>query len=367
MAAALHELPTPDGHIRSSRVQVNQGKIVRTKKLTYDTMEVVVRCDRGSTPLNAVAGQYATLFTSTASQRPRAYSFARAPENEKDNEYTFFVRLVPGGEFSGWLFAKDRCGESIKLSGPLGRFVLDHSDRPMLCVAGGSGMSAILALLQHASNLMAPRDCLFLYGARTQRDLYCLDEIELIKNEWHESHKFEFVPVLSDEDGTNWQGGTGLVTDFLKKTYLDQGYDLKSAKAYFCGPPPMINAGLALLTAAGMLQRDISYDKFEDMTSPAPVIDNSKCVVCDECLLVKPVENCIVEVANLHTIKNGGTFTGYERIQPAQTAGLYYNTLYIDEKECIRCFACVESCPVGAISPQFKNEPRGLRNVVIRN
>jgi CDP-4-dehydro-6-deoxyglucose reductase len=367
MAAVLHELPTHDGQIRSSRVQVVQGKIVKTKKLTYDTMELVVRCDHGSTPLNAVAGQYATLFTSAASEKARAYSFARAPENEADNEYTFFVRLVHGGEFSGWLFAKDRSGESIKLSGPLGRFILDLTKRPMLCVAGGSGMSAILALLQHASNLMVPRDCLFLYGARTQRDLYCLDEIELIKNDWNNKHKFEFVPVLSDEHGTNWQGATGFVTDFLKMGYLDKGYDVKSSKAYFCGPPPMINAGLSVLTAAGMSQRDISYDKFEDMASPAPVIDNSACVVCDECLLVKPVENCIVEVANLRTVNGGETFSSYDRIRPAQTAGLYYNTLYIDEKECIRCFACVESCPVGAISPQYKNEGRALRNVVIRS
>src|SRR5258708_19672283 len=156
MAAALHELPTPDGHIRSSRVQVNQGKIVRTKKLTYDTMEVVVRCDRGSTPFNAVAGQYATLFASPASQRPRAYSFARAPENEKDNEYTFFVRLVPGGEFSGWLFAKDRCGEPIKLSAPLARFFLDYTDRPSVCVAGGSGLSALFPLLHPPPPLSAP-------------------------------------------------------------------------------------------------------------------------------------------------------------------------------------------------------------------
>jgi len=102
------------------------------------------------------------------------------------------------------------------------------------------------------------------------------------------------------------------------------------------------------------------------MTSPAPVIDNSKCVVCDECLLVKPLENCIVEVANLRTLKNTGTVIGYDRIEPAQTAGLYYNTLYIDEKECIRCFACVESCPVDAISPQYDKRPRALRNVVVR-
>src|SRR5258706_15708890 len=45
MAAVRHVLPTPDRHIHSSRVQVNQATIVKTEKLTHDTMEIVFRCD----------------------------------------------------------------------------------------------------------------------------------------------------------------------------------------------------------------------------------------------------------------------------------------------------------------------------------
>jgi NAD(P)H-flavin reductase len=283
-----------------------------------------------------------------------------------ENEHTFFVRVVPGGEFSGWLAEKDRTGAPMTISGPLGKFGLDPSNQPMVCIAGGSGMSAIKAILEHAANLKVERDCLFLYGGRGQQDLYCGDEIAAIGRNWNKKHKFQFVQVLSEEpEKSGWKGARGFVTDYFKKTYLDTGkMSVTNCKAYFCGPPPMIDAGVAVLKHAGLMDKDIYFDKFEDARSPAPVIDNTKCVLCDECLMVKPTENCIVEVSKLVKGSNGG-YASYERIDPAYTSGLYYNTLYIDEKECIRCYACVEACPAKAISPQYNKTPTTLRRTVV--
>lgn len=250
----------------------------------------------------------------------------------------------------------------MTISGPMGKFKLDSSNAPMICIAGGSGMSAIKAILEHAANLKVERDAYFFYGARSQKDLYSLDEIEAIKKNWNKNFKFEFTPVLSEEpESSGWIGATGFVTDYCKTHHLDTGQlKVDGCKAYFCGPPPMIDAGIAALTAAGMPSGNIYFDKFEDARSPAPVIDNSKCVLCDECLMVKPTANCIVEVSKLISNGNGG-FSGYERVQPGHTSGLYYNTLYIDEKECIRCYACVEACPAKAISPQFDRQTKTLR------
>jgi NAD(P)H-flavin reductase len=360
----LQPLPRPDYRLHNSRVRINQGVLKSVTRLNYDTLQLVVKCDDGSMPIGGRAGLYATLHTLGLS-KARAYSFARTPENENENEHTFFVRIVPNGEFSSWLASEDRTGAPITISGPLGRFALDSTDRPMVCIAGGSGMSAIKALLEHAANLKVERNCLFLYGGRAQRDLYCTDEIIGIRNSWHKNYKFEFVQVLSDEpENSKWVGPRGLVTEYFKKAYLDSGkMSVNNCKAYFCGPPPMIDAGVEVLKIAGMSEQDIHFDKFEDARSPAPVIDNTKCVLCDECLMVKPTANCIVEVSRLvegdHT-----SFESYERVDPAYTSGLYYNTLFIDEKQCIRCYACMEACPAHAISPKYDKIPRTLRRTI---
>ena len=356
-----YPLPKPDGTLYSRHTAISRGVISHVEQLTHDTYAMTVKRDAGSEEIKPKAGQYATLKPDHLT-KPRAYSFARAPQTEKLGEHTFFIRLMEGGLFSTWLFEKERVGEPLTISGPLGKFTLDPSERPMLCVAGGSGMSAIFSILEDAAMNQVQRDAVFLYGARTQKDLYLVDEIKAFGDKWHPGFKFRFVPVLSEEpESSDWQGARGFVTDYMRSEYLDTGkVKVSNCVAYFCGPPPMVDLGVEVLAETGMNRADIRYDKFEDARSPAPVIDNTKCVLCDECLMVRPAEHCINEIVQLG---KGGDGEGYKRLQPADTSGLYYNTLYIDDDECIRCYACVDVCPANAIDPGYDKEPKTLRNI----
>ena len=80
-------------------------------------------------------------------------------------------------------------------------------------------------------------------------------------------------------------------------------------------------------------------------------IIDEKCVLCDECLKVKPVEGCIVEIASL-VRDDEGRITGYSRVEQGKTDSLYYNRLWIDQSQCIRCGRCESVCPVNAITMQ---------------
>ena len=360
----INSAPNPD--VQNSRVKINEAVVKSMDNLTSDTFRLVIKCNDNALPFNSHAGQYATLKVDGL-DKPRAYSFAKSPKSENKNEYTFFIRQVPGGEFSNWL-AKNRTGEKIIISAPLGYFKLDDSKDDMICIAGGSGMSAVNAIVEEAIHQKVKRNCYFFYGARTQKDLYLIDELTKISEQWNKDFKFEFIPVLSEEpEDSDWTGARGFVTDYFKDNYLEKGIvSADSCKAFFCGPPPMIDAGAKVLKEAGVSENSMFFDKFEDARSPAPIIDNSKCVLCDECLLVKPTDGCIVETAKLSKPKDNGKYSHIERIDPAYTSGLYYNTLYINEDECIRCYACVHACPANAISPQFEIEPKTLANIVER-
>jgi formate hydrogenlyase subunit 6/NADH:ubiquinone oxidoreductase subunit I len=122
----------------------------------------------------------------------------------------------------------------------------------------------------------------------------------------------------------------------------------------------MIDHGIEILQNAGLPKEAIRYDKFEDVRSPAPVIDNRKCTLCDECLLVKPVEDCIVETSAFHHSRQTG-ITDIEPVRPGETSGLYYSSLIINSDHCIRCYACVDACPHDAISPTNQAMPQVLK------
>jgi NAD(P)H-flavin reductase/ferredoxin len=184
------------------------------------------------------AGQYAELHFAAFSG-PRSYSFADAPSDIDGNSLSFFVRLVPGGEFTSWLFEGDRNGERLTVTGPLGNLWLRPSEGPILCVAGGSGLAPLKAILQEAVHSDAvDRDVVLVFGARAQHDLYCLEEFDDVAKAW--KGLFSRHLILSEEPtGSGWTGERGFVTDVVNALPTEF---LQTCDVYTCGPPPMIDA-----------------------------------------------------------------------------------------------------------------------------
>jgi NAD(P)H-flavin reductase len=211
------------------------GVVTAQRKLTADILRLTVKLEDH---LEFTAGQYAELQFAEFSG-PRSYSFADAPSNVDGTSLNFIVRHVPGGEFTDWLFSGDRTGERLDLTGPLGNLWLRPSDLPVLCVAGGSGLGPLKAMLQQAMNGdAADRDVVLVFGARAQPDLYCLDELDAVAAGWKGS--FQRQLILSEEPSTSsWTGARGFVTDVVSA--LPAGF-LRTCDVYTCGPPAMIDA-----------------------------------------------------------------------------------------------------------------------------
>jgi p-cymene monooxygenase electron transfer component len=242
------DLPTPEACT---------GRIVSTSALTHDILLVEVATDQ---PVKYVAGQYASLLA-PGMPRARHYSFADAPQREGRSSLTFFIRKVPGGEFTDALFSGALTGKPLNIEAPHGSFHLRPGNAPMVCIAGGSGLAPLISVLEDMRKNRVRRPCVLLFGARTQADLYALDQIDNIANAWPEP--FQFVPVLSQEPvGSDWAGARGMVTDFIA---LPGGAtDWRQAEGYLCGPPPMIDAGIERLVTLGVPLTGIHYDKFTD-------------------------------------------------------------------------------------------------------
>ena len=252
--------------------QLYEARIKSTTLLTSDIMSVTVFTDEEVPDGNnrpGLPGMWAELSL-PGLDRPRSYSYASAPQNENKNEFTFFIRKVPGGKFTEWLFDENRDpNESVSVHGPFGSFYLREKNTPIVCIAGGSGLAPIKAILEGGVNDQIKRDVIFLFGARTQNDLYSLKEIEDIKNNWNKESSFQFIPVLNMEpEDSDWKGARGMVTDYFEQEIIPkQNLDINGWQAYLCGPPPMVDAAGVCLTKNGISEDEIFYDKFTDSSN----------------------------------------------------------------------------------------------------
>jgi p-cymene methyl-monooxygenase electron transfer component len=228
---------------------------VGSDDLTHDIKRVRWAVDG---PVAYRAGQYMNVRWGGAEHR--SYSFATAPNAVGRTELSTFVRHVPGGAFTDMLFSGDPAANSYEIDAPHGNFWLRDGTGPIICIAGGSGFAPILSLLQDAANRKVRRDCILLFGARGQRDIYAAEEISAIRAQWMGG--FDYWPILSEEPAQGFR--EGLVTTHIGSALERLG---SGAQGYLCGPPGMIDAGIATLTEAGIELGDIHYDKFTDAST----------------------------------------------------------------------------------------------------
>jgi propane monooxygenase reductase subunit len=230
------------------------AEVEAVEALTHDIRRLVLKLPD---PLVFNAGQYMDIQIPGADGEHRSFSMANTPG--QPDRLEFMIKLYEGGHFSGLLANGHgiKVGDALTCTGPYGVFTLrDSSPRRLVFIAGGAGMAPIVSLLRSMAEKGTTRAATFYYGARTESDLFALEELARLGGELPQ---MRFVPALSDADGASgWAGESGLITDVVDR--LEE--DLTEVDAYLCGPPPMVDAAIALLERRGCPESRIYFDKF---------------------------------------------------------------------------------------------------------
>lgn len=209
-------------------------------------------------PIDFQAGQYVQLEIPGLGQS-RAFSIANAPADvARSGEIELNVRIVAGGAGTTWLHEKLQVGDRLRLSGPYGRFFVRQSaHRPMVFMAGGSGLSSPRSMVLDLLGQGCTEPITLVYGQRTRAELYYHDEFVALAAQ---HPNFTYVPVLSNEaEGGDWGGARGFVHDAAKAHF---GGNFAGHKAYLCGPPPMVEACIATLMQGRLFEDGIHTEKF---------------------------------------------------------------------------------------------------------
>lgn len=207
-----------------------------------------------------LAGQYIEFLLKDGKRR--AFSLANAPHDDEFLE--LHLRLIPGGQFTQYVFNEMQEKTILRLEGPLGSFYLrEESDKPILFIAGGTGFAPVKGIIEHALHHKVQRKMTLYRGALALRDLYLPE----LGERWQAAGQLEYVPVLSEpmaED--HWTGRTGLV----HLAALQDIGDLSGYQVYCCGAPAMVEAAHRDFVAAGLPENEFFSDAFTFAPPVAP-------------------------------------------------------------------------------------------------
>lgn len=200
-------------------------------------------------PLLFTAGQYAQVgFDGVPA---RSYSMAN---RHGDDSLEFHIRKVPGGVTSQHVHEALKAGDKLTLEFPLGSsYLRQHHSGPILCIAGGSGLAPIKSIVETALAHGMKQPIHVYFGARGARDLYLVEHFETLADR---HNNLSFTAVLSDTQVAPHRHG--FVTDAVAEDLAD----FDGWKAYVAGPPPMVDAAMAMAFARGLRPEDMHADVF---------------------------------------------------------------------------------------------------------
>ncbi len=240
------EIPEPD-EIVVHPARTLKATVQSVQALTHDILRVLLK---PSKPLEFSPGQYAQLqFTP---EHTRLYSMAGLAS---DGVLEFHVRVVPQGRVSGYIALNLKPGDTVRVSGPLGSAYLRRKHTgPMLCVAGGTGLAPVLAILRGVIAAGMTNPIHLYFGVRSHRDVYGLDWLVSLQ---------ACLPALTlhlvvASGGDTLEQRLGTVTQAIAQ---DLG-SLEGWRAYLCGAPPMVEAAALLVRQKGMAAECIHADAF---------------------------------------------------------------------------------------------------------
>ncbi len=184
----------------------------------------------------------------------RPYSIASSPL--RPNLLELNIRRAPNGAATTYLFDHLKPGDQVLFLGPYGDFKIEPSDRPMVFMAGGTGLSPVKSMLEHMAETNSKRSITLFFGVAGQADLFHLAAMRDLEQRLP---GFRFVPTIARPDpATPWNGEKGTVTETAERLIAwTNEFD-----AYLCGSPMMIASLLEMLRRRNVPENHIFYDQF---------------------------------------------------------------------------------------------------------
>ncbi len=184
----------------------------------------------------------------------RSFSIASAPDEDtlmiatrmRDTAFKRVLKTMP-------------IGTAVTIEGPSGKLTLQNDlTRSAVFLAGGIGITPFRSMLVQAAHQKRPQRLVLFYSNRRPEDAPFLEDLRALQ---HDNPRYSLVASMSEMARSHrpWTGETGLIDQAMLSRHLD---GTAAPLYYIAGPPGMVKALHAMLTAQSVNEGDIHAEEF---------------------------------------------------------------------------------------------------------
>ncbi|WP_299222983.1 fatty acid desaturase [uncultured Aquimarina sp.] len=210
---------------------------------TSDAVKIVFKNLKGNRFLFK-PGQYVVVADCvTNSLVSRCYSICEDPITGR---LGIAVKSIQGGKLSGHLVTKLKEKDTLRVSGPFGKFILPNNiDKPFLFIAGGSGITPIISMIKFVLRTSEKKVTL-LYGCKSKADVIFSNELMELSSMYPKRFTYVLSFEILDVDRQYHS-----IKEINSDTYC-----------YICGPLPMMEASKIVLNKIGVPDNLVRTEEF---------------------------------------------------------------------------------------------------------
>ncbi|HLD10697.1 MAG TPA: ferric reductase-like transmembrane domain-containing protein [Candidatus Nanoarchaeia archaeon] len=221
----------------------------KVKKVIKETKDIFTLVLFSNKKFNFIPGQFCFLRLNKDKLYARhPFSIVSSPQ-EKNLSFTIKLK----GRFTQELL-KLKEEEEVILDGPFGIFTIQESNKDIVFIAGGIGITPFMSIIRNQVLTQKKQKITLFYCVKTRDDLIFKEELNNIKVDW-----LKVIYIFSED--SNYPGSCefGYPSKEIIKKYL---WNVENSLFYICGPEPMKKSCKKFISNLNVKKKNIIVEDF---------------------------------------------------------------------------------------------------------
>lgn len=187
------------------------------------------------------AGQFMMIGVEIDGVRHRRAYSPRAVAGQL-GQWAITIQRQANGKVSNHIHDALKTGDVIEVEAANGEFTLPRAvPAEVLMIAGGSGVTPIMSMLEHLKKTGASTTVTMLYFARSEEERIFAKALHEMAQQWT---NLRYIPLISQVNGTAANADAGGKDNGVLSTALLDAHvpNWQQVRAYCCGPAPLMDA-----------------------------------------------------------------------------------------------------------------------------